>query len=69
MVNLAMSLKTELNDVSISPIILRTDKPHLNEKESEVKVHVKELYEEKHIYLIDNKKKIKSYHLIKVNFT
>ena len=40
-----MSLKTELNDVSISPIILRTDKPHLNEKESEVKVHVKELYE------------------------
>ena len=69
MVNLAMSLKTELNDVSISPIILRTDKPHLNEKESEVKVHVKELYEEKHISLIDNKKKIKSYHLKKVNFT
>ena len=69
MVNLAMSLKTELNVVSISSIILRTDKPNLNEKESEVNVHVKELYEEKNIYLIDNKKKIKSYHLIKVNLT
>ena len=63
MVNLAVYLKTI--ERCISFIILRTDNPHLNEKGSEVNAHIKELYEEKNIYLIDNTKKIKSHHLNK----
>ena len=60
-----MSLKTELNDVSISSNIFRTDNSHINEKESKVNAQLKELCEEKHIYLIGNTEKIKSYHLSK----
>lgn len=60
-----MSLKTELNDVSISSNIFRTDNSHINEKESKVNAQLKELCEEKHIYLIDNTEKIKPYHLSK----
>ena len=60
-----MSLKTELNDVSISFNIFRTDNSHVNEKESKLNAQLKELCEEKHIYLIDNTKKIKSHHLSK----
>ena len=41
MENLAMSLKTELNNVSISS--------NLNEKGKEVKIHLKELCEEKYL--------------------
>ena len=60
-----MSLKTELNDVSISSNIFRTDNSHINEKESKVNAQLKELCEEKHIYLIDNTEKIKSHHFSK----
>ena len=60
-----MFLKTKLNDVSISSIILKTDNPHVNEIESKVNTQLKELCEEKNIYLIGNTKKIKLHHLSK----
>ena len=37
----------------------------MNEKESKLNAQLKELCEEKHIFLIDNTKKIKSHHLSK----
>ena len=43
LVDLAMSLKTESNDVSVSNIVLRTDNSLLNQKGSEVNSHLKHL--------------------------
>ena len=64
-VDLAMSLKTESNDVSVSNIILRTDNSLLNQKGCEVNSHLKDLCEERNLYLIDNTKKFRSHHLNK----
>ena len=64
-VDLAMSLKTESNDVSVSNIVLRTDNSLLNQKRSEVNPHLKDLCEERNLYLIDNTKKFRSHHLNK----
>ena len=47
-VDLAMSLKTVSNDVSVSNIVLRTDNPLLNKKACEVNSHLKDLCEEVH---------------------
>ena len=55
--DLVMSLKTESNDVSVSNIVLRTDNSLLNQKGSEVNSHLKDLCEERDLYLIDNTKK------------
>ena len=64
-VDLAMSLKTESNDVSVSNIILRTDNSLLNQKGCEVNSHLKNLCEERNLYLIGNTKKFRSHHLNK----
>ena len=64
-VDLAMSLKTESNDVSVSNIILRTDNSLLSQKGCEVNSHLKDLCEEKNLYLKDNTKKFRSHHLNK----
>ena len=53
-VDLAMSLKKESNDVSVSNIVLRTNNPLLNQKLCEVNLHLKGLCEERNQYLIDN---------------
>ena len=57
-VDFAMSLKTELNDVSVSNSLL-------NQKGSEVNSHFKDLCEDRNLYLIDNIKKFRSHHLNK----
>ena len=59
------SLKTESNDVSVSNIMLRTDNSLLNKKRCEVNLHLKDLCEERNLYLIDKTKKFKSDHLNK----
>ena len=61
-VDLAMSLKTKSNDVSVSNIILRTDNSLLKQKRCEVNWHLKDLCEERNLYLIDNTKKFRSCH-------
>ena len=63
--DLAMSLKTESNDVSVSNIILRTENSLLNQKGCEVNSHMKDLCEERNLYLTDNTKKFGSHHLNK----
>ena len=57
-VDLAMSLKTESNDVNVSNIVLRPDNSLLNQKGSEVNSHLKQLWEERNLYLIGNPKKV-----------
>ena len=42
-INLACRLKSEIHDVSVSTIILRTDDKKLNEKGMEVNLHLKSL--------------------------
>ena len=64
-VDLAVSLKTESNDVSVSNIILRTDNSLLNQKGCEVNSYLKDLCEERNLYLIDNTKRFRSRHLNK----
>ena len=61
-VNLAAEMKTEKCTVSISGIIIRTDKPELNKKGLEVNIILKELCMEKNIFFIDHCKKIKASH-------
>ena len=68
-VDLAMFLKTESNDVRVSNVVLRTDNSLLNHKRSEVNLHLKHLCEERNLFLIDNTKKFRSHHLNNVNFT
>ena len=62
-VDLAMSLKTESNDVCVSNIILRTDNSLLNQKGCEGNSHLKDLCEERNLYLLDNTKKFRSHQL------
>ena len=57
-VDFAMSLKTESNDVSVSNSLL-------NQKGSEVNSHFKDLCKDRNLYLIDNIKKFRSHHLNK----
>ena len=65
-VDLAVSLKSESNDVSIvSNIVLRTDNPLIKQKRCEVNLHLKDLCEERNLYLIDNTKKFESHYLNK----
>ena len=64
-VDLAMSLKTESNDVSVSNIVLRTENPLLNQNGREINLHLKDLCEERNLYLIDKTEKFKSHHLNK----
>ena len=60
-----MTLKTESNDVSVSNIALRTENSLLNKNVCEVNSHLKDLCEERNLYLIDNTKKFRSQHLNK----
>ena len=62
-INLASELKSEKSGVSISSIIMRSDKPELNKKGSEVNHHLKEMYNRKNFYLMDHSKKIKASYL------
>ena len=64
-VDLAMFLKIESSDVSVSNIVLRTDNPLLNDIVSEVNLHLKDLCEERNLYLTDNTKSFRSHHLNK----
>ena len=63
--DLALTLKNESRDVSVSNIIVCNDSDILNKKGCEVNAVLMELCEEKNIYLIDNSKKIKPQHLNK----
>ena len=58
-VNLAAETKTEKCTVSISGIIIRTDKPELNKKGLEVNIILKELCMEKNIFSVIIAKKSK----------
>ena len=62
-IDLALTLKSESHDVSVSNIIERNDSDTLNKKGCEVNAILMELCKEKNIYLIDNSKKIKPQHL------
>ena len=62
-VDLAKQLKSENSDVSVSEIILRTDKPDLSKKGKEVNTHLKEMCKEKNIFLLEHSRKIKANHL------
>ena len=64
-IDLALTLKSESHDVSVSNIIARNDSDTLNKKGREVNAILMELYKEKNIYLMDNSKKIKPQHLNK----
>ena len=54
--SLASEMKSNKCEVSISAIIIRTDKPDLNKKGIEVNNALKEMCEEKNIFLIDHSK-------------
>ena len=64
-IDLALTLKSESHDVSVSNIIVRNDSDTLNKKGWEVNSILTELCKEKNIYLIENTKKIKPQHLKK----
>ena len=64
-IDLALTLKSESHDVSVSNIIVRNDNDTLNKRRYEVNVVLMELCKENNIYLIENSKKIKSQHLNK----
>ena len=66
-VDLATTLKGNSRDVSVSNIIVRTDKSNLNEKGCEVNAHLTETCKERKLYLINRSKKIKSNHLNRGN--
>ena len=66
-IDLALTLKSESHDVSVSNIIVRNDRDTLNKKGCEVNAILMELCKEKNIYVIDNSKKIKPQHLNKGN--
>ena len=58
-IDLALTLKSESHDVSVSSIIVRNDSDTLNKKGCEVNAILMDLCKEKNIYLINNSKKIK----------
>ena len=57
-VDLARTLKGNSHDVSVSNIIVHTDNTNLNEKGSEVNVHLTEMCKERKFNLINHSKKI-----------
>ena len=64
-IDLALTLKNESHDVSVSNIIVRNDSYTLNKKGCEVNAVLMEMCREKNIYLIDNSKKVKPQHINK----
>ena len=64
-IDLALTLKSESHDVSVSNIIVRNYSATLNKKGCEVNAVLMEFCKEKNIHLIDNSKKIKLQHLNK----
>ena len=64
-IDLALTLKSESHDVSVSNIIVRNDSDTLNKKGCEVNTVLMELCKEKNIHLIDNSKKIRPQRLNK----
>ena len=62
-VDLATTLKGNSRDVSVSNIIVRTDKSNLNEKGFEVNAHLTEMWKKRKLNLINRSKKIKPNHL------
>ena len=64
-IDLALTLKNESHDVSVSNIIVRNDSDTLNKKGCEVNAVLMEMCREKNIYLIDNSKKVKPQHINK----
>ena len=64
-IDLALTLKNESHDVSVSNIIVRNDSDTLNKKGCEVNAVLIEMCREKNIYLIDNSKKVKPQHINK----
>ena len=68
-IDLALTLKSESHNVSVSNIIVRNDSETLNKKGFELNAVLMELRKEKNIYLIDNSKKIKTQILIRASYT
>ena len=64
-IDLALTLKNESHDVSVSNIIVRNDSDTLNKKGCEANAVLMEMCKEKNIYLIDNSKKVKPQHINK----
>ena len=64
-IDLALTLKNESHDVSVSNIIVRNDSDTLNKKGYEMNAVLMEMFREKNIYLIDNSKKVKPQHVNK----
>ena len=64
-IDLALALKHESHNVSVSNIIVCNDSDTLDKKGCEVNAILMELCKENNIYLIDNTKKIESQHLNK----
>ena len=64
-IDLALTLKNESHDVSVSNTIVRNDIDTLNKKGCEVNAVLMEMCRERNIYLIDNSKKVKPQHINK----
>ena len=60
---MAVPLKRNSRDVSVSIIIVRTDDSNLSEKGCEVNAHLTEMCKERKLNLINHSKKIKPNHL------
>ena len=61
--DIAGRLKSDTCDVTISELIIRMDNLDLDKKRIEVNTHLKEMCQEKNIFLIDHGKRIKANHL------
>ena len=66
-IDLAVSVKNEKQDVSISNIMVRTDNQELTKMSTEVSKYLSEFCKEMNLYLIDTSKRIKPQHLNKSN--
>ena len=64
-IDLALTLKSESHDVSVSNIIVRNDSDTLNKKGCEVNAVLMEMCRQKNIYLIGSSKKVKPQHINK----
>ena len=62
-VDLAITLKGNSRDVSVTNIIVCTDNSNLNDKGCEVNAHLTEMCKERQLNLINRSKKIKPNHL------
>ena len=59
-IDLASELKSEKSDVSFSSIVMRADKPELNEKGSEINNHLKEISKSKSFCSLITAKRFKA---------